>query len=352
MGSRATYAVVGLVLAAAASVTARPEAPPRPGPGEELLPSSNILVKVGADCITSYGVQREVGIQLRGRDAVRRKRLEAGNWTEEEEARLANDRALLAVKFRDALVRRALMAEIALEAGYRANERQMERRLRAAVKEAGGIEALVRKEGRSLNGIRELLRQEDLQRRFFRNFIPQESGPGPREIREYYEANRAALKSPPRVRVRIIFVSSASDRKAAFEKADALKRELRYAPDRFALRARESSDHKASAERGGLFVLETGGEKVEWIPFDELARMNPVVAQVAQKLRPGRVSEVVRLNDGFLLVKLEGLRKGRDRTLPEVADQITQLLSREVENRLIGDWMDYYVRRTYLVDGL
>ena len=187
---------------------------------------------------------------------------------------------------------------------------------------------------------------------FFRNFVPQGPGPGPREIREHYEANRPALKSPARVRVRIIFVSSASDRKAAFEKADGLKRELRYAPDRFALRARESSDHKESAEQGGLVVVDVGGEKVDWVPLGALARMNPVVAQVAQKLQPGRVSEVVRLADGFLLVKLEGYRKGREPELSEVADRITQSLSREVENRLIGDWMEYYLQRTYLVAGL
>jgi len=347
-----TSAVIGLVFVAAASVTARPEAPPRPGDGDEIQPSPNVLVKVGADCVTSYGVQREVGIQMRGQDAARRKRLEAGSWTDEDEAKLSNVRALLAVKSRNELVARALMAEIALEAGYRPNERQLERRLRSAVKKAGSIEALVRKEGRSLNGIRELLRQQDLQGRFFRNFIPQDPGPGPREIREHYEANRAALKSPSSVRVRIIFVSSASDRKAAFEKADGLKRELRYAPDRFALRARESSDHKETAERGGLMVADVGGEKVEWVPSDQLARVNPVVAQVAQKLQPGRVSDVVPLADGFLLVKLEGYKKGRDLTLPEVADRITQALARETENRLIGDWIEYYLRRTYLVDSL
>ncbi len=320
------------------------------------LPPPVVVARIGDRCVTTFGIERETWIRLRGKRLLKQKLVDAGGWSEALEADWAKLRAAVGLQARSDLVKRALVAEMTGEAGESADEPRVEERLWTLARGAGGPEALVGREGRSLDGIRDELRFADLQSRFYGRFVPQDLGPGPGEVREHYLANRAAMKTPPSLKTRVIFIQSEQDPAAAFARADALRRELRnFDPGRFEERAREHSADRETAERGGLLVMpgdeSKTGDDAGWVSLDVLARMNPAVAQVAQPLKPGAVSDVARRVDGFLLVKLDGIRPGREVSLGEAGERIAGELKLRRRQRLDEDWLDYYLGRAFVANA-
>lgn len=279
--------------------------------------------------------QRELSRRLQ--DGLRRRDqlVRAGLWGPREEEAFNEARLGVISDVRAQLLRSAVIEDLVLSSGFRPDETILELRLEAAAKRAGGFEKLALQQGRNLGELREELRRADIERRFWRSFVPAPPEPTPAQIREYYMARREQMRSAPLVKLRVIQLPAGEH-----ELADELRRELQYAPDRFAQRAREHSAHRESAERGGLLAAGDG-----FIPLDSLP--GPLAAAVA-RMNSGEVSNLIELADLIYLLKLEDARPGRAYTLEEVSEQIAELLRRAAEERALADWCEYYFHRVYV----
>ena len=331
------FVSIALLLPVAASAAAA---------GEADLPSPPaIFARVGDTVLTTLERSREVDARLAPYTDARRRIVAAGKWNEEQEENFAKLKQNLTMSITRRMLRDALIEELARAAGIRADEVLIEMRIKSAAKRLGGIDKLAKAERRSLAEIRSQLEKADVTRRFYRVFVPQGVPPTPAEIRAYYDDNIERMRSPNRVGLSILTIPYGSDRAAAFERIESLRRELQFAPDRFAARARANSSHE-SAGRGGIFTMMVKGVETHMIPADMLPKS--WLAAIA-RLQPGRVSPTIPGAENYALLKLDKIEEGSELSFADAADKIAALLSRQLEQKIVADWSDYYLGKAYVV---
>lgn len=151
---------------------------------------------------------------------------------------------------------------------------------------------------------------------------PPESYPSEAEVKAVYDANASALLLPRRFRLAQVLIALPKDAdkdadEAARKKlAEALKK-LKAPGADFGKLARELSEDPASAEREG---------ELGWVGEPDL---RPEIRSQVTGLAKGAVSEPVRLDDGWHVLKLLDTEAARQRTLAEVRDGLVQRLRAE-----------------------
>ncbi|AEI66080.1 SurA N-terminal domain-containing protein [Corallococcus macrosporus] len=142
-----------------------------------------------------------------------------------------------------------------------------------------------------------------------------------KEIKEYFEANRFVYQQPERIRARQVLVklppeATAEQKKAALEKAQALRKEIEGGKD-FAQVARDSSEDPGSKARGG---------DLGWV---ERGSWEPALADAAFALKQGEVTQPVETKFGVHLVKVEEKQAAQDKKLEDVQDEIATTLYKQ-----------------------
>lgn len=143
--------------------------------------------------------------------------------------------------------------------------------------------------------------------------------PSEQDIKSAYESNRQTLVLPAQIRVARIFVKApAKGDKSKFDSAEKkaadLASRLQSAPDDFANVAKEHSDDKISAGKGG---------ELGWVPD---SRLSPEVREAVASLGKGEVSAAVRTRDGWNIVRVLDKTPSRPRTLEESTSLLTSVL--------------------------
>jgi peptidylprolyl isomerase len=150
---------------------------------------------------------------------------------------------------------------------------------------------------------------------------PPEGFPSEAEVQAAYDANRGAFEVPRQYRVAQVFVSAPRGDAAAEEKGrkrvDAVVKRLREKGADFAAVARAESDDKESASRGG---------EIGWLAE---AQMVAGIRKAVTSLAKDGVSEPMRLDDGWHVVKLLEVRSAATRPLAEVRGAIVAQLRDE-----------------------
>ena len=131
------------------------------------------------------------------------------------------------------------------------------------------------------------------------------------DLKSYYEKNRSNYTVPESRSVRHILVKTKAD-------ADRIRTQLVNGGD-FAALAKANSEDPGSAIQGGDLGYFSPGQMV------------PQFNDVAFKLAPGAVSDLVETQFGFHIIKVVDKQAGRTVTLDEVKPQLTQFL--ESQNR-------------------
>jgi parvulin-like peptidyl-prolyl isomerase len=151
---------------------------------------------------------------------------------------------------------------------------------------------------------------------------PPESYPGEAEVQATYEANKAALLVPRQYRLAQIYIAvprnadkPATDK--ALAKLDAVQKRLKQKELDFAEIAKSESDEKASAERGG---------EIGWLTE---AQIQPEIRPAIGGLTKGAVSDAIRLNDGWHILKVLEIKEAYTPEFVEVRDQLAQQLRAE-----------------------
>ena len=138
------------------------------------------------------------------------------------------------------------------------------------------------------------------------------------DISKFYNEHQQEMSMPESVEVSHILVrfapnDDAAIKAAARNKADAALARVRGGED-FATVAKEASEDKQSAARGGSLGQVRRGRTV------------PAFEDVAFKLQPGQVSDVVESPFGFHVIKVTAKIPPRTLTLEESHDRIAQVL--------------------------
>jgi peptidylprolyl isomerase len=162
--------------------------------------------------------------------------------------------------------------------------------------------------------------------------IPPANYPSEEELQKTYDANRSVFVVPRQFQLSHIFVSAPKDADRATEdkakKAlEEIERKLKAAGADFMAVARAGND---AGDGGDLGWLSEG-------------QIRPEIRARVTGLAKGAVSEAIRLDDGWHIVKLIDTKASYTRSLAEARDQLAQQMRTERANVL---------RRAYVAELL
>lgn len=148
---------------------------------------------------------------------------------------------------------------------------------------------------------------------------PPATYPSEDEIKAFYEASKDSLTVPAEYQLAQLFVSvaegaDAAAAAAAQRKAADLAARVQKAPADFARVAREASEHKESAAKGG---------ELGWVPEPQLL---PEIRAVVTRMNKGDVSAPIRSASGWHVVRLLDRKPSSVRALADVRDQLVASL--------------------------
>ncbi len=271
-------------------MTTRPLSPPRRAAGLAALCAALVLAAWPA--AAAQVVARAGAIEITMEEV----RAYVATLGAQEQAALAKDPALLSQAVRVYLARRALLAE-ARAKGW--NEDPAVKAQLDRVRDQAATELYLDAVSRT-----------------------PDSYPTEAEVGAAYDANRAAFALPPQWRVAQIFVSAPRGSEPDVEerarvRLDALVKKLSRRGADFAAAARAETDERGAAERGG---------EIGWLAEEQLM---PAVRQVVVGLPKDGVSEPVRLDDGWHVLKVLDVRPARTSPLAEVRDALVSRLRAE-----------------------
>jgi peptidylprolyl isomerase len=161
---------------------------------------------------------------------------------------------------------------------------------------------------------------------------PPASFPSDDEVQKTYDANRSALLVPRQFQLAQVFVALPKDAdKATEDKAkksvEDVQRKLKAPGADFAAIANETSESKNGGDLG-------------WLPETQI---RPEIRNQVMELAKNTVSEPVKLEDGWHIIKVIDTKMPYTRTLPEVRDALVQQMRSERATAL---------RRAYLAELL
>lgn len=154
-------------------------------------------------------------------------------------------------------------------------------------------------------------REQALLSAYVQSFVrPPAAYPSEEEVKAAYEGNKKALMTPVQYQLATLFISTPdtadkAQNSAAAKKAADLSVQLQKAPGDFAQLAREQSDQKETAARGG---------EIGWVTENQIA---PELRPIITTLEKGAISAPLKLKNGWHLVKLMDKRASRLRTFDE-----------------------------------
>jgi parvulin-like peptidyl-prolyl isomerase len=151
---------------------------------------------------------------------------------------------------------------------------------------------------------------------------PPANFPSDDDLQKVYDANRAAFLMPRQFELAQIFVAAAKDAdKAAEDKArkavEDIQRRLKAPGADFAALADETSEARAGEKNGGA---------LGWLAESQI---RPEIRTQIMALAKGAVSEPLRLDDGWHILKLLDTKAAYTRTLPEVREPLIQQIRSE-----------------------
>lgn len=112
-----------------------------------------------------------------------------------------------------------------------------------------------------------------------------------------------------------------------YKKAQELANEIKSTPDRFEAKAREISDDKTSAERGG---------DLGFFSKDDMVKE---FSTVAFKIRPNTISEVVQTPFGFHIIKVTDRKSAGQQPYEKIKPQLKQYLTAQEQVKALEQFL-------------
>ncbi len=147
---------------------------------------------------------------------------------------------------------------------------------------------------------------------------PPANFPSEEELQKVYDANRSALLMPRQFQLAQIFIAAPNGDKAAEDKGkqdldDVLRKLKAPGADFAAIASSANNDAKDGGDLG-------------WVAESQI---RPEIRTQVMGLSKNAVSDPIRLDDGWHILKLIDTKASYTRTLPEVRDQLVQQIRSE-----------------------
>lgn len=140
----------------------------------------------------------------------------------------------------------------------------------------------------------------------------------PQDVQTYYEANREQFSTPEQVRAsHILFETAGKDEEEVRKEAERVLAEARKPKADFAALANKYTDEEIGKTRGGD------------LDFFGREQMVPEFSEAAFNLKVGEISDLVKTQYGYHIIKVTDRRDAVTRTLTEVHAQIEDQLKWE-----------------------
>ena len=162
----------------------------------------------------------------------------------------------------------------------------------------------------------------------------------PQEIESYYNSNVQQFQTPEQVRASHILIKTDGKNEAdAKKQADDILKQAKAPGADFAALAKKYSEDDGSKANGGDLDYFTRG------------RMVPEFEQAAFAMQPGQISDLVKSQFGFHIIKVVDKKPPATRSLDEVRAQIQQTLAAQrVEQQITDRTRDLDARVTKPAD--
>jgi len=240
------------------------------------------------------------------------------------------------------LIRNVLLTQEARKRGLRAPKAELKKRFEeqysSILKNAGltekQAEQILKQQGLSLADFKRELRQQielELLENKLKEDVVGELSPNDEELKDYFEKNKSKYVKEERVHARHILIKVAKDAPEdkvaeAKKKIEEIKKQLDAGGD-FAELAKNYSQDEGSAQNGGD------------LGFFGRGRMVKEFEEAAFGLKPGQISEIVRSEYGFHIIKVEEREEGENKTLDDVKEQVKTDWSEEQRRKRFEDWL-------------
>lgn len=209
--------------------------------------------------------------------------------------------------------------------------------------DAAGFNAALAQQGMTLEQYKVRIKGELEKSQLINREIRGRVNVTPEEIQRYYDANIDTFTVNSGVTVRGILVEvGPADGEAAVARAQAKAEEARakaVSGEDFGELAAEYSDGPGARSGGVLGTFKQG-------------EMDPTLERAVFSLKPGEVSEVVRNQRGFFVLKVDESESGGHRPLAEVKDEIRERLYSERIEKRFEDWLSRELRERHSVEVL
>ncbi len=241
-------------------------------------------------------------------------------------------KSLIVEKLRSAVTEWVSVAGKDVDAGVRPPQRQGEARdghLRRRQIQAGG-QGGRRRAGAVLRGAQGAVphrreAEDPLRAWWTSTALRAASRPTAREVERSYDDSIELYSTPEQVRASHILLKTAGKKEDEVKaKAEQILKDVKAGGD-FAALAKKLSEDEGSAKQGGD------------LDFFGRGRMDPAFEEAAFGLKPGEISDVVKSQYGFHIIKVTDKKAASARTLDEVRPQIEDQLSYEKANVKAGD---------------
>ena len=139
------------------------------------------------------------------------------------------------------------------------------------------------------------------------------------EVKEYYDKNTAEFKDPEKAKIKwIVFAEE--------NKANEIHKKLEGGAD-FAQAAKDNSVDTMTKENGGDLGLKGANE------------LAPEVADVAFKIELNKLSDVIKMQQGFAVIKVEEKQAERQKNFDESKEEIKNKLLSEKQRKTYEAWL-------------
>lgn len=156
--------------------------------------------------------------------------------------------------------------------------------------------------------------------------------PSPEVLKQAYEANKDALKTPRQLRLRQIYIAGKDDK--ARKLAAQLVTEANRKGASFAALARKQSQHAPSASKDG---------DMGWLNENELA---PMFREAVSNLAVNGISQPVSGTEGLHILKLEERKEPESQSLDKVRDLLVRNLRLRKAEQLEQAYLEAMLKLT------
>lgn len=280
-----------------------------------------IVAKVNGEIITLTELNAEVEVALQ----------QLGPAQSEEEQRMREEQIPRQVL--DSVIGNMLVLQVAKDRGLRVPSRFFEEwkqnlMTEMKIEDEAEFERQVKLQGASLEGLKKRFEESLLLQEVRRMEVDSKVNVSEPEIEERYRNNIADYTQAPRVRLREIVVRfDDTNELEQGEKARRLLQDIRQGAD-FAEVARMHSE-SGSRDAGGDLGYFNEGE------------LTDALAEAAFLLDPGDVSEIIRLDTAFYIIRVEEKEEAKTKPLDEVRNEVADAIF----NEKMKEQMDRFVKQ-------